>query len=37
MPSVMLPLQALLAVLMVQAAAAETIPLPQPKPDIGIH
>lgn len=37
MSSATLPLQALLAVLMVQAAAAETIPLPQPKPEIGVH
>ncbi|RVA34565.1 sel1 repeat family protein, partial [Mesorhizobium sp. M7D.F.Ca.US.004.03.1.1] len=35
MLSARLPLQALLAVLMVQPAAAETIPLPQPKPELG--
>ncbi|QKD01340.1 tetratricopeptide repeat protein [Mesorhizobium loti] len=33
-----LPLQALLAAVMIQAAtAAETIPLPQPKPETGVH
>ncbi len=37
MPSATLPIQALLTVLMVQAAAAENIPLPQPKPEAGVH
>ncbi|RVD46888.1 sel1 repeat family protein, partial [Mesorhizobium sp. M2D.F.Ca.ET.140.01.1.1] len=32
-----LPLHILAAALMVQTAAAETIPLPQPKPDGGVH
>ena len=37
MARVRLPLQALLAAVMIQAAAAETIPLPQPKPEAGVH
>ncbi|TGV80933.1 sel1 repeat family protein, partial [Mesorhizobium sp. M00.F.Ca.ET.158.01.1.1] len=32
-----LSLQALLAAVMIQAAAAETIPLPQRKPETGMH
>ncbi|MCA0026020.1 sel1 repeat family protein, partial [Mesorhizobium sp. B263B1A] len=37
MSSARLPLQALLAAVMIQAAAAETIPSPHPKPDAGVH
>ena len=37
MAPVRFPLQALLAAVMIQAAAAETVPQPQPKPENGVH